>query len=347
MQVEACSGMPNHLNRYIKAIYTFSEQHWQRSTKRAAAILTLILILGTGLILICCSERMEQKNRLSSILHPPAWAEKYFLDTILDAESAVLLDSDRNRIIYEKRMHERMYPASTTKILTALIAIENSKPNEIVIVGPEIRLAPGDGSKAGLCEGEKICMRDLLYGLMLPSGNDAAYVIAAYIGGKRLGRNRANTGKSISYFVEMMNQRAIKSGARMSHFANPDGYQNLYHFSTAYDLALFAKEATKQALFREIVKCPSHRRFRQGKNNLPDQPCYLWENRNLLLDSSSEFYIPEANGIKTGHTDEAGFCLVASASHHKKNLITVILKSTSAGVWNDTAILLSHGFTVR
>lgn len=360
MQVEACLTMPNHLNRYRK-------QHWP--TTRAAGIVILILALGTGLIMICCSERRAQTNSLSEILHPPAWAEKYYLDTILDAESAVLLDPDRNRIIYEKRMHERMYPASTTKILTALIAIENSDPNEIVAVGREIYLVPKDGSSAGLCEGEKIRMMDLLFGLMLPSGNDAAYVIAAQIAGKRLGRNRANTGESISYFVKMMNQRAIKAGARMSHFANPDGYHDSHHYSTSFDLAIIAREAMGSPLFRKVVSRSTYSRFtpdEDWRNRHEDRrPHYdfiraayrekalsnrfvgIWENRNLLLDPQNSFYYPEANGIKTGHTAEAGYCLVVSASRRGKHLIAVVLRSTQTGVWNDAAILLNHGFAGR
>jgi D-alanyl-D-alanine carboxypeptidase (penicillin-binding protein 5/6) len=355
MQMEASSAMLN------------PKQNWRRSVQHGAAAIMLILIISAGLYRIFGSGSLLHKHTLSAVPHLPPWAGKYYVDAILDAGSAVLLDPDSRHIIYEKRMHEKMYPASTTKILTALIAIENSKPNEIVIVGPEIRLASEDGSKAGLREGDKIIMRDLLYGLMLPSGNDAAYVIAAHVGEKGLGRNCSNVRSFIAHFVKMMNRRAKAAGAEMSHFANPDGYHNSHHFSTAYDLALIAGEAMKQALFREIVKCPSYPRLKQGgisarnspkdrirrfgvrqasvgKNELPDRPFYLWENRNLLLDSSSEFYVPEANGIKTGHTNEAGFCLVASATHQNKYLIAVVLKSTITGVWNDAAILLSHGF---
>ena len=117
-------------------------------------------------------------------------------------------------------------------------------------------LTQRDGSKAGLREGDRISMRGLLYGLMLPSGNDAAYAIAAHIGEKRLGRNCSSVRPLIAQFVKMMNRRAKAAGAEMSHFANPDGYHNSHHFSTGYDLALIAGEAMNRALFRTLKVCP-------------------------------------------------------------------------------------------
>jgi serine-type D-Ala-D-Ala carboxypeptidase (penicillin-binding protein 5/6) len=361
--------MPIHIDHFTKTICACIKEHWHGPIKHAAVI--SVLLLSAGLILACCSELLVHNNWLRTILHLPAWAGKpYFNAPFLDAQSAILLDLDSSRIIYEKKIYERMYPASTTKILTALVAIENSDPNEIVTVGREIYLAPRDGSKAGLYEGEKILMRDVIFGLMLPSGNDAAYVIAAHIARKRLGVNRSNMSKSISFFVKIMNQRAKKAGARMSHFTNPDGYHDPNHYSTAYDLSIIAKEAMKLPLFRRVVKSSTYSRFTPegnwGRNRkdgrlppygfkqtvgckqmMPDSHICVWENRNLLLDPLNPFYFPEANGIKTGHTAEAGYCLVVSASRQGEHLIAVVLMSTQTGVWNDATILLNHGFTGR
>jgi serine-type D-Ala-D-Ala carboxypeptidase (penicillin-binding protein 5/6) len=359
--------MPIHIDRFAKTICAYLKEHRRGPMLRAAGI----IILGAGLIWTCCSESLVHNNWLSAILHPPAWTRKtYFNGLRLDARTAILLDPGRNRIIYEKNIYEPMYPASTTKILTALVAIENSDPNEIVTVGPEIYLAPRDGSKAGLYEGQQICMKDLLFGLMLPSGNDAAYVIATHIAGKRLGVDRSNIRKSISFFVKSMNQRAKKAGARMSHFTNPDGYHDPHHYSTAYDLSIIAKEAMKLPLFRRVVKSSIYSKFtpdanwgqnrkegsfpRHGfiqtvgrKQMMPDSHICVWKNRNLLLDPLNPFYYPEVNGIKTGHTAEAGYCLVVSARCQGKHLIAVVLMSTQTGVWNDATRLLNHGFSRR
>jgi serine-type D-Ala-D-Ala carboxypeptidase (penicillin-binding protein 5/6) len=357
------------LDRFTKTICACLHEQWHGPIKRAAAI--SVLLLSAGLIFACCLALLVHNNWLSTILHPPAWTGKtYFNAPFLDAQSAILLELDSRRPIYAKKIYERMYPASTTKILTALVAIENSDPKEIVTVGREIYLAPRDGSKAGLYEGEKILMRDAIFGLMLPSGNDAAYVIAAHIAGKIFGVYHSNMSKSISFFVKIMNQRAKKAGARMSHFTNPDGYHDPNHYSTAYDLSIIAKEAMKLPLFRRVVKSSTHSRFtpdgnwRQNRKEgrlppygfkqtvgwkqiIPDSRICVWENRNLLLDPLNPFYYPEVNGIKTGHTSEAGYCLVVSASRQGKHLLAVVLMSTQTGVWNDSIILLNYGFTRR
>jgi D-alanyl-D-alanine carboxypeptidase (penicillin-binding protein 5/6) len=354
--------MPIYIDRFKKAICAYFKERWHEPIKGLVAILILLLILA------CCSVLLARINWLSMILPFPDRAGKaFFKAPFLDAQSAILLDLDHSRIIYQKKIYEKMYPASTTKILTALIAIENSDPNEIVTVGREIYLAPRDGSRAGLYEGEKILMRDAIFGLMLPSGNDAAYVIAAHIAGKKLGVNRCNMSKSISFFVKIMNQRAKKAGARMSHFTNPDGYHDPNHYSTAYDLSVIAKEAMKLPLFRRVVKSSTYSRFTQDgnwdqnrvgsgllsygfsktqrhKQMMPDNHSCVWKNRNLLLDPLNPFHFPEANGIKTGYTAEAGYCLVASANRQGKHLIAVVLMSTQTGVRDDATILLNYGF---
>lgn len=284
----------------------------------------------------------------------------------LEAESAVVMDAGNGEILFGKNAHTRMYPASTTKILTALLAIEAGCLNDKVVVGREIYRVPQDGSKAGLRLGEKITMKDLLRGLLLPSGNDAAQTIAVHMARIHEKRKSMSIPEAVDAFVDLMNERAIRCGAVESHFVNPDGYHHPRHYSTAFDMALIAREAMKHAFFRETVGMNSYRRLgiktasaivpesvrtkRTGNAVYGDKrdavPCSpaVWENRNQLLDGKSPFGFAGATGIKTGHTDDAGWCLVASAVRNGRNLISVVLKSTEKGVWTDSIYLLTYGF---
>lgn len=324
------------------------------SHRRVRSFLGILLVLApaVGLRWIGCSEQPALERWLSN------WAGRIgFSPLHLEAESAALFDPASRSLIYEKRAHKRMYPASTTKILTALIAVENSGPDERVTIGREIRLASRDGSTSGLCEGERMPMRDVVCALMLPSGNDAAYVVACHTASKRIGRGCGSLNEAVSFFVKKMNQRAAEAGAHGSHFTNPDGYHDPDHYSTAYDLSLIASEAMRSSFFRRVVSTRSHeqpvsakkQRVEKGggpREQSTPRPARLrfWENRNLLLDPMSSYYFSGANGIKTGHTARAGHCLVASANRRGKRLIAVVLNSTREGVWTDAASLLDYGY---
>lgn len=305
----------------------------------------LVFVLGAGVLRVRSERPVFDWSRIWHGSSAPR----------LEAESAVLLDPFSRCVIYQKRAYKRMYPASTTKILTALIAVENSGPNESVTVGREIRLVPQDGSTAGLSEGERMPMRDVVYALMLPSGADAAYVIAHHTARKRVGARRDEVNGAISFFVKKMNQRAAEAGARGSHFVNPDGYHDPGHYSTAYDLSLIASEAMRFPVFRRVVSRRSYtqsipkimpRTTKERRDARALERPRVWANRNLLLDPQSSFHAPGADGIKTGHTANAGYCLVASATRQRRRLIAVVLNSTRDGVWKDAVSLLDYGFDV-
>lgn len=284
----------------------------------------------------------------------------------LEAESAVVLDAGSGEILFDKNSRVRMYPASTTKILTALLAIEAGCLNDKVVVGKEIYRVPSDGSKAGLRVGEKLSMKELLRGLLLPSGNDAAQTIAVHVARYRLKRRSMTIPEALGSFARLMNERAARCGAVESHFVNPDGYHHPGHYSTAYDMALISREAMKHAFFRQTVGMDSYKRpgikmisavasrpspahgggrsVRGDKRSAVSGPPAVWENRNKLLDGNGHFGFAGATGIKTGHTDMAGWCLVASASRNGKDIISVVLNSTEKGVWTDSIGLLTYGF---
>lgn len=265
----------------------------------------------------------------------------------LDAEGAVLIEQETGKVLYEKNKDEKLYPASTTKILTALLAIENGNLDEIVTVGNEANLAPRDSSLACIDIGEQITLKDLLVGLLVSSGNDAALTIGAHIGRIVAGNPALPYNQALDKFYELMNKRAADLGATNSHFVNPHGYHNKDHYTTAYDLALIAREAMKHEAFREIVKI-TYREYPDwnevDKNDPSKKATRYWVNKNRLLDEKSEYYYPYATGIKTGYTSYSGHCLVSSATKDGLSLIAVVLKSTRDGQWLDSIKLLEYGF---
>lgn len=256
----------------------------------------------------------------------------------LAAKSAVLINQDTGRILFDKNAYQKQYPASITKIMTALLALQNENLDSIITVGKEVDLAPMDGSRAGLKPGQKISLRDLLRALLLPSGNDAAYTVSVHIARKVANNQSMNIDASVDYFVSLMNNKVNELGLTNTHFINPDGYPDENHYTTAYDLALISREAMQNPFFREVVKTQSYT-FKTDENKET-----TWPNRNLLIRSKSKYYLPEATGIKTGHTSVAGYCLISSATKNNMNLIAVVLNSSEPGRWIDSKKLLEYGF---
>lgn len=239
----------------------------------------------------------------------------------ISAAAAVLLDAKTGQILYEKKANKHNAPASTTKILTALLAIESGRLDEEVTVS--IRAASTAGSSMHLQAGQKILLRELVSGLMMRSGNDAAVAIAEYLSG------------SVDSFVELMNKRAQALGAYNSHFRNPHGLTAAGHYSTAFDLAWIARYAMTNPTFSAIVSTKETNidwldtRGREHDQSLRNTNKLLW-----MLD--------EADGVKTGTTGEAGPCLVSSATRGKQRLIAVVLHDHSR--WFDSMKLLQYGF---
>jgi D-alanyl-D-alanine carboxypeptidase (penicillin-binding protein 5/6) len=264
----------------------------------------------------------------------------------LDAQGAVLIEQRTGRVLFEKNKDARLYPASTTKILAALVAIESGDLNETVTVGNEANLAALDGSKAGLDIGEQIKLEDLVRGLMLASGNDAGYTIAVHIGRKLSGDPDLSINDAISVFTDLMNKRAAQIGVKNSNFLNPHGYHQENHYTTAYDLALITREALNNDFFRELVAIRIHKHpdWSSAQENPSNPEIRYWVSRNRLLNEDSEFYYPHATGVKTGWTTPAGPCLVSSASKNGLDLISVILNTSRGGQWMDSVELFEYGF---
>jgi D-alanyl-D-alanine carboxypeptidase (penicillin-binding protein 5/6) len=240
-------------------------------------------------------------------------------EPVIPAKAAYLLDPQTDDVLYSKNPSQRMPIASTTKIMTAIITMENGNLQDTVTIS-EKASSVGESS-AWLSKGETLTVEQLLYALLVQSANDAAVSLAEYIAGTE------------GEFVEMMNRKAEELGATDTHFANSHGLDQEGHYSTARDLALISSYAMQNPLFREIVKSSGY------QIPWPGHPFpRVLENHNKLL----KMY-PYATGIKTGYTLGAGKCLVASATKGDRELISVILNADDT-YWDQTIQLLEYGF---
>lgn len=251
-------------------------------------------------------------------------------DKFLYADTAVLMEQHTGKILYDMRADKRMQPASITKTMTLLVALENGNLQDTVTVGKEILQIPGDSSKVPLIEGETVTLETLLYGLMIKSGNDAGMTIAVHIGG------------SVEGFVDMMNARAQELGCTGTHFMNPHGYEDKNHYTTALDMAKIAQEGMKNEAFRKIVGAPS---FTIQPNNKRLES-YTMKTKNRFVDHNEnlEYSYPYGTGIKTGFFSAAQHTFIASATKDDVDLIAVVMKTTQKGKWIDAARLMDYGF---
>lgn len=245
------------------------------------------------------------------------------------AETAVLIEASTGTILYDKKCHKKMYPASITKIMTALLAIENCKLDEEVIFSEAAigSLSYDDANYA--CQiGEKISVKDCLYILMLHSANEVAWALGEHIAG------------SSKEFAKMMTERAKEAGATDTNFANASGLHDTNHYVTAYDMAMITRAAAKYEVFNDIVNTTS---YTVKKTNKRDEPPQV-NQRHQMVWPASAYHYDGIIGGKTGFTDQSGTTLVTYAKRNGMTLISVVLNSNAANVYTDTAALLDYGF---
>lgn len=245
-------------------------------------------------------------------------------DIGVSAGQAILINGENGKVMYEKCADEKAYPASTTKIMTALITLEVLRENDS-LMEQEIEVpecAQGvEGSSIYLKSGEKISIEDLLYGLMLVSGNDAATALAEIIGGTQ------------ENFVEMMNEKAKSLGCKNTHFANPSGLFDEEHYTTARDMAIISMEAMKDPTFRKIVGSTSRQAARENSDYC------TFHNKNKTV-----FEYKGGTGIKIGYTQNSGRTLVASSKRGDDSMICVVM---SAPDWFEDAYrLMDYGYVL-
>lgn len=244
-------------------------------------------------------------------------------------ECAILIEPNTGTVLYEKDPNKKMYPASITKIMTALLTLEHCDMNETVVYSKKnIESLTAEDSNIQCKVGEKMKVKDCLYALMLSSANEAATALAEHISG--------NTEE----FAKLMNARAKKAGAKNTHFANPNGLHNENHYVTAYDMAMIMKDAIKYPAFLDIIHSTT---YTIPANNKRTEPFTSYQ-RHMMIYPTSQYYDADVIGGKTGYTDQAGKTLVTYAKRGDVSLISVVLKSNGDVVFEDTKKLLDYGF---
>lgn len=232
------------------------------------------------------------------------------------SDACILINLNTDKVLYSKNANEKMYPASTTKVLTAILAVENCKMTDMATVSHDaIFNVPKGYKNAALVEGEQLSVRDLLCVLMIPSANDAAFVLAEHIGG------------SVENFSKMMNEKAKEIGCKNSNFVNPNGIHDENHYSTAYDLALIGKYALKNSTLRLIA---STTKYTLPTSNKYDKTDRVFSTTNDLIKQNSKYYYEYATGLKTGFTEPAQSCIIATAKKDDIELLAVILHASKA-----------------
>lgn len=268
----------------------------------------------------------------SGLLSPFARAEASSVDDYhVDAKAAILVDTAYGEVLYEQNAHEKMYPASITKIMTALLTIEAVNSGKLSLDQPitasdivNDRMISG-ASTQNIKMGEVMPLRDVLACALIPSANEACNILAVTVSG------------SLSAFVELMNQRAAELGCENTHFTNPHGLHDDDHYTTAYDIALIAETAMTYPLFREMVTSKSYEVAATNMNGVRT----LHDTNALISNFNKTGYLYQyATGIKTGYTPEAGYCLASSATKGDRSLIAVVL-----GAEREPNTTGSEGFT--
>ncbi len=263
----------------------------------------------------------------------PSYADSDNLKTY--CPSCILIEANTGKILYEKNSNDVRFPASTTKIMTAILTVENCNLDDVATVSHNaVYSIPYDYTHASLKEGEELTIEQLLYALMIPSANDAAIVLAEHISG------------SVEEFAKLMNKRAEELGCKNTHFVNPNGIHSKDHTSTSYDLALMGKFAMQNSIIRKIV---STTQFTLPATNKYSKADRTFNNSNDLLSTYSRYYYEGTTGVKTGYTGEAGNCIIASAKKNDFEVILVVLggESTNTGLsqrYLDCKTLFDYAF---
>lgn len=290
----------------------------KKTLQALALVLVILLISGTALAVTPQDWDKDHPENLES--------------GHLFAASAILMDQETGHILFSKDPDALMFPASTTKIMTLLLALESDiDPDTVITIPQEAVEIPSDSSKIPVQAGEQITWKDLLYGFMMRSGNDGAIAIAIRVSG------------SVEAFVERMNERAAELGCVNTHFANPHGYHDANHYTCARDLALITQEAMKNETFRKIASTDTYILAQTNKRKMKEI-----HSRVEMVVKDSDYYYEYCTGVKTGYTRKAGQCFVGTARKGSRTVIAVVMKSTvdyANRKWFDAKCLFEYAFT--
>lgn len=293
------------------------------------SVLAFGLVTAVSPAAVCATEGTEP---------PVAYYEAVQTDTLANwpqgpaiyAESGILVDLDTQEILYSKNIDKQLYPASITKVMTTLVAIESSSPEEPVTFSQHaLDSIEWDSSNIGCRLNETLTMEQCWYAMMLNSANEVCCGVAEHISG------------SIEAFVEKMNQKAAELGCTNTHFSNPNGLPDETHYTTAHDMALIANAAYQNETFRQVF---STRQYEIPPTPQYTETRYLY-NHHKMMQPDTEYYYEGCLGGKTGYTETALNTLVTIASRNGKNLLCVTMRTQGRQVYTDTASLFDYGFS--
>lgn len=304
----------------------------QRITSRILSAFLCILILASSHLNLHAApatleEAMEQAEERKSLPVQTNQIENWPAGPAISAQSAILMDANTGVILYAKNMDEKAYPASTTKLMTCLIAAENCKLDEMITFSHNAVFSIEQGSSnIGIDEGQSMPLEECLYGILVASANEVANAVAEHIAG------------STEAFAEMMNEKAAQLGCENTHFANAHGLFQEDHYTSAHDLALIAQAFFQNELLSKIGNTPFH--HFQATATQPDD--FTERNKHKLI--TGEIACEGIKGGKTGYTDEARQTLVTCAEQNGMKLICVVMKEETPDQFHDTVKLFSYGF---
>ena len=257
------------------------------------------------------------------------------LQTAVGAKSAFLYDSSLNVVFAKGDLNGKIYPASITKLYTAYVALQYLEPSDVITAGEELSFVGKGSTIAYIVRGHRLTAEMLVQGMMLPSGNDAAYVLAAGAGRAILEDENASATDAVAAFMSAVNDHALADGLTGTHFSVPDGYHRDDHYTTMGDLLKIALLVTENETITRYTGLLSARvTYHSGETN-------NWTNTNRLLDPASKYYRENAIGLKTGHTAQSGYCLLAAEKRGDRLVITGVFGcQTVDGRFADTVTLL-------
>lgn len=259
----------------------------------------------------------------------------------ISAPFAGLYNASTGEALYEKDSDKRIHPASLTKILTAITALTYMNTDTVITVGTELNLLPKRSSLCLIKSGHRLTLYDLLTGMLVASGNDAAYTIAVNTARHVMNEDSISDKEAISYFTDLMNSVAKAIGCTDSNFTTPDGFDSEGQYTTIKDLSLICSYALKFKEIREIVSTANKKVvFKSGEN-------VTWSNSNKLLHPDSPYYYSEATGMKTGTTPLAGKCLIATAEFDGQTYVAIVANCESENERYSSVIKLFESFSSK
>lgn len=269
----------------------------------------------------------------------PKLKDTYPIDMIIRSQYAIVYDVEADEVLYAKNAEEKCYPASTTKILTSAVVLNNVGEDFVFTVGDELDMVNEGSSLAMLSKGNQLDTGMIIDGLMLPSGNDAAYCAAANVGRVLGNDENLSPAQAVQNFVDEMNRVAQNIGCTNTHFADPDGFHDDKHYTTVLDMLKITLYAEHFDRLNQAAATP----YRYATFLTGEQAS--WENSNKLIQDYSDCYYMYATGMKTGMTDEAGYCVVATAKRFDHQIICIVFGAEASDIrWNDTIALLDAAF---